>query len=110
MKTEFKLVEEAESVYPGHRMWIESYKEAETPEMPILDLHMAVTVCCNVTFCRTRDLDCPDNWISVPVCICGEVAGRRAVVNSRGESHMVYEIAPSAATTNDLINMIVQQR
>ena len=104
MKSEFTFSESFETFFGGSRVWIAPYKEEEIPDLPILDLGMDITMSCNITCCLTADDDKPENWKSTPVRICGTICGRRVVIDSRGQSHMIYTVAPNYMGTEDIRN------
>lgn len=102
MKSEFTFSDSFENFFGGSRVWISPYKEEETPDLPILDLGMDITMSCRITYCLTGDEDEPQNWKNSPVRVCGTICHRRVVIDSRGQSRMIYTVAPNLKETEDI--------
>jgi hypothetical protein len=102
MKSEFTFSENFEKLFGGCRVWITPYKEEETPDLPILDLGMDITLSCRITCCLTNNETRVQDWKSTPIRILGTICKRRIVVDSRGQSHMIYTVAPSPTGTEDI--------
>lgn len=102
MKSEFTFSDSFENSFGGSRVRISHYKEDETPDLPILDLGMSITMSCRITCCLAGDEDKPQNWKDTPVRVCGIICKRRVVIDSRGQSHMIYTVAPSLAEAEDI--------
>lgn len=102
MKSEFTFSDSFENFFGGSRVWISPYKEEETPDLPILDLGIDITMSCRITCCLTADEDKPQNWKNTPVRICGTICKRRVVIDSRGKSHMIYTVAPNPMGAEDI--------
>lgn len=106
MKSEFTLTESFENFYGGIKVWIAPYKEEETPDMPILDLNMDISLSCRISCCLVADEANPENWKSYPVMIYGTIVGRRVVVDSRGQSHMIYTVAPTPGGADNICKAV----
>ena len=102
MKSEFTFSESFENFFGGRRVWISHYKEEETPDLPILDLGMDITMSCRIKCCLAADEDEPQNWKDTPVRVCGTICRRRVVIDSRGQSLMIYTVAPDPMGTEDI--------
>lgn len=106
MKSEFTFEEAFENYYGGCKLWIAPYKEEETPDLPILDLGMDISISCRITACLSANEDKPEHWKDKPVMIYGKISGRRVVIDSRGQSHMIYTIEPNHYSVDHLRNEI----
>lgn len=95
MKSEFTFTDSFESFFGGVKVWITPYKEEETPDLPILDLGMDISISCRIAACLSKNEDKPEHWKSAPVMIYGKITARRIVIDSRGQSHMIYTVDPT---------------
>lgn len=95
MKSKFTFTDSFESFFGGVKVWITPYKEEETPDLPMLDLNMDISISCRIAACLVADEAKPENWKYAPVMIYGKITARRVVIDSRGQSHMIYTIDPT---------------
>jgi hypothetical protein len=114
MKSEFTFTKtfekfrnfQRENFLGGAKVRISPYKKEETPDLPVLDLGMDISLSCRISCCWAVDEDKPQNWKSAPVMIYGKISARRVVVDSRGQSHMVYAIEPTNAGCDNIRHCI----
>lgn len=102
MKAKFTFSDSFENFFGGSRVWISPYKKEETPDLPILDLGIDITMTCHITCCLAADEDEPQNWKDTTIRVCGTICHRRVVIDSRGQSHMIYTVAPNLTSTEDI--------